>query len=232
MAWADVFWKLEHVRKTLRRLVVHSATEYSRPRYCVASKSRITGLSMQPEPKLTSTQFFVLVLAELRDSTTMYDLELRAGLSSGGVKHVVASLEAAGLLRRKPSGLRRSRGLTPTDAGRELLHSQLAMILAETEFDDFKGLVRVGWSAIQLDPSHGIAFLKRAAMRRDQYAEEHLTQLERLSTRDAIISSYNRMLLRCQAEQLRCEATILRKLAAQTEQEISAGAPTHEMLDT
>jgi DNA-binding MarR family transcriptional regulator len=187
---------------------------------------------MQPELRLTSTQFFVLVLAALRDPTTMYDLELRAGLSSGGVKHVVASLEQAGLLRRRPSGLRRSRGLTPTEAGRQLLHSQLASILSETEFDDFKGLVRVGWSAMQLERSHGVAFLKRAAMRRDQYAEEHLAEIERLSSRDAIISSYNRMLLHCQAEQLRCEAAILRRVAAQSEQEASAATSAHRLLGT
>jgi len=177
---------------------------------------------MEPGPRLTATEFFVLVLTSLRESTTMYELELRAGLSSGGVKHVVASLERAGWLLRRPSGLRRSRGLVPTEAGRSLLKTHLPQILAGTEFEEFQGLVRVGWSAMQVEPQQAVFFLKRAADRREQYAEEQITELNRLSSRDAVIRSYKQMLLQCQSERLRCEASILRRIAAQHEEDTHA----------
>ena len=169
------------------------------------------------ESPLTATEFFVLALASLRESTTMYELELRAGLSSGGVKHVVSSLERGGWLGRRPSGVRRRRDLVPTEEGRRLLTSRLSDILDVAEFEDFPALVRVAWSAMQLDAGKGIAFLERAAARRDQFAGEHIAELSRLPTSDAVMSSYKRASLQCQAERLRCEAAILRRLAANTE---------------
>jgi len=169
------------------------------------------------ESPLTATQFFVLALASLRESTTMYELELRAGLSSGGVKHVVSSLERAGWISRQPSGIRRRRDLIPTPEGRRLLKTSLPEILAAAEFEDFPALVRVAWSLMQLDAEKGGAFLERAATRRDEYAGEQIAELSRLPASDTVMSSYKRTALRCQAERLRCEAAILRRLAANSE---------------
>jgi DNA-binding MarR family transcriptional regulator len=166
------------------------------------------------ESPLTATEFFVLVLSNIRDSTTMYELELRAGLSSGGVKHVVSSLERSGWIRRQPSGIRRRRVLVTTEQGRALITSKLAEILAAAEFGGFTSIVRVAWSALQLDRDEGLLFLQRAANRRDQYAQEQEAEQARLSQRDAVMHSYQRTALACFTERLRCEAKILRALAA------------------
>jgi hypothetical protein len=88
---------------------------------------------------------------------------------------------------------------------------------------------------MQLDAEKGAAFLERAATRRDEYAGEHIAELSRLPASDTVMSSYNRTALRCQAERLRCEAGILRRLAANSEamngqSEIKVERPTKQIV--
>jgi DNA-binding MarR family transcriptional regulator len=124
-------------------------------------------------------EFFILALVGVAQLSSMYDLQRRASLQPGSIRHQVEKLERLGLLVRGEASSRRRRKLLVTERGLNHLRNSWQMCLRD--YPDTETIFRAACVALLMDnPSAAAAYLHGQALTNRSREEEKSMEAERL----------------------------------------------------
>ena len=148
----------------------------------------------------------------------MYLLAMKADLSPGSIRPIVARLEKNRLIRRAPQGKRKKRVMETTDKGRRALAAAFTGSTEDTASWDLESVLRVLWSSLEFSEETGVRLLDRVVNQRRERAAYLESTATRLSPKTSDpLSAYHWMRALCKARQLRAEAEAIGEIGAQIE---------------
>jgi DNA-binding PadR family transcriptional regulator len=166
-------------------------------------------------PMLTAMEVFILTLLK-GAVNTMYLLAMRADLSPGGIRPIVARLEKNRLIRRTPQSKRSKRVMQTTHQGRRALAAAFAGSNENTLAWDLDAALRALWSSLEFSKEAGARLFDRVVNQRKERAADLESTATRLSSKTSDpLSAYLWMRALCKARQLIAEAEAIDLIAAQ-----------------
>jgi DNA-binding PadR family transcriptional regulator len=176
-------------------------------------------LVRNPVNTIMLTPMEVFILALLKGGVdTMYALAMKADLSPGGIRPIVARLENNRLIRRTPQGKRKKRVMQTTNKGQRALAAAFTGSTENTASWDLDSALRVLWSSLEFSKEARVRLLDRVVNQRKERAADLESTATRLSPkRSDSLSAYHWMRALCKARQLRAEAEAIDEIGAQIE---------------
>jgi len=169
-------------------------------------------MSIDTLMKITPMEVFVLALLK-GGVNTMYLLSMKADLSPGSIRPIVARFEKNRLIRRTPQGKRKKRVMETTDKGRRALAAAFTGSTEDTASWDLESVLRGLWSSLEFSEETGVRLLDRVVNQRRERAAYLESTATRLSPKTSDpLSAYHWMRALCKARQLRAEAEAIEEI--------------------
>jgi DNA-binding MarR family transcriptional regulator len=161
---------------------------------------------------LTPMELFVLTMLGCGRISSIYEFKSRLLLSQGAIQPTLRRLQDLGFIAKSgPAGTLHRKQLALTDAGRDALTTKWTWGLGQALEADAESVLRVAWSAAQLDTGAAQQFLADAVEKKRQQSQTKMDEVKNFDPSiDDPDSPYRQMRKLNQAEQLDAEYRSLR----------------------